>query len=141
MRTYKIGFAAKAASVGVDTIRYYEREGLLSRVPRTESGYRTYSDDDIERLRFIRKAKALGFSLEDIAELLHLQEGSGTRREVRQRAHNRIEDLDRKIRQLTAIRDALAALVGQCNGGGPVAGCPIIEGVHAVSLEPSAKEK
>lgn len=68
MLAHKIGFVAKAAAVGVDTVRYYEREGLLSRVTRTDSGYRAYSDADIERLRFIRKAKALGFSLQDIAD-------------------------------------------------------------------------
>ncbi len=140
MRLHKIGFAAKAAGVGVDTVRYYEREGLLSQVPRTASGYRAYSDEDIERLQFIRKAKALGFSLEDIAELLRLQEGHGTRQEVRQKARNRIEDLDRKIGQLTAIRDALTALERQCSGGGPVAGCPIIEGVHAISLNPTSEK-
>lgn len=135
MSAHTIGYAAKSAKVGVDTVRYYEREGLLSRASRTASGYRLYSDKDIERLRFIRQAKTLGFSLDDIAELLRLQDGKGSRAQVRVRAQNRIDDLDRKIRELSAIRDALASLMRQCSGNGPVAGCPIIEGVLAVPLQ------
>jgi DNA-binding transcriptional MerR regulator len=140
MPQHTIGFAAKAAGVGIDTVRYYEREGLLSRAQRTASGYRLYSASDVERLRFIRQAKALGFTLEDIAELLRLQDGGGRRDQVRARAKARIDDLDRKIRELSAIREALASLERQCCGSGPLAGCPIIEGVQAVSLK-SAPEK
>lgn len=140
MATHKIGYAAKAAGVSVDTVRYYEREGLLDDIARSESGYRSYLDKDIGRLCFIRKAKALGFTLEDIADLLQLQNGHGSREAVRQRARQRINDLDHKINQLTAIKDALTELERQCSGSGPVAGCPIIEGVYAISLE-SALEK
>lgn len=134
MPRHSIGYTAKAAGVGVDTVRYYERQGLLARATRTATGYRTYSEQDIERLRFIRQAKSLGFSLDDIAELLRLQDGGGRREQVRAKARQRIEDLDRKIRELTAIRDALSALERQCCGSGPFAGCPIIEGLRAVSL-------
>lgn len=129
-----IGAAAKAADVAIDTVRYYEREGLLASAARTASGYRVFAAADVERLRFIRKAKALGFTLSDIADLLRLQDGGGPRAEVRQRARNRIDDLSRKIAALTAIRDALVALEARCHGRGTVAGCPIIEGVQAVSL-------
>lgn len=134
MSKHTIGYTAKAAGVSIDTVRYYEREGLLSKAARTMSGYRIYTPADIERLQFIRKAKALGFTLEDIAELLRLQDGKGTRQQVRAKAKARVEDLNRKIREMTAIRDALAALEAQCCGSGPVASCPIIEGVRAVSL-------
>lgn len=134
MSAHTIGYAAKTAGVGVDTVRYYEREGLLSKAARTASGYRLYAEADVERLRFIRQAKALGFTLDDIAELLRLQDGRGTRPQVRARARQRIDDLDRKIRELSAIRDALVALEHRCRGSGAVAGCPIIEGVRAVSL-------
>ena len=134
MSRITIGGAAKTAGVSIDTVRYYERAGLLSRAQRTASGYRLFTDKDVERLRFIRQTKALGFTLEDIAELLRLQDGGGTRAKVRAKARHRIEDLDHKIRELTAIRDALVALERQCCGSGPVAGCPIIEGVQAVSL-------
>lgn len=135
MSTHTIGFTAKAAGVGVDTVRYYEREGLLSKAERTASGYRLYTPADIGRLQFIRKAKALGFTLDDITELLRLQDGGGQRDQVRAKARARIEDLNRKILDLTAIRDALAALEGRCHGRGTVAGCPIIQGVQAVSLD------
>jgi len=134
MSRITIGIAAKAAGVSVDTVRYYEHEGLLTQAQRTSSGYRTYGQAEVERLRFIRQAKSLGFTLEDIAELLRLQDGGGSRAKVRAKARDRIEDLDRKIRELSAIRDALVALEHQCCGSGPVAGCPIIEGVQAVSL-------
>ena len=96
--TITIGAAAKAAGVPIDTVRYYEREGLLSRAQRTASGYRLFGPADVERLRFIRQAKALGFTLEDITELLRLQDGGGARAQVRARARARIQELDRKIR-------------------------------------------
>jgi len=140
MGTCTIGRAAKAAGVGVDTVRYYEREGLLSPSKRTASGYRLFTDTDVERLRFIRKAKALGFTLNDVKELLRLQDGGGRRDQVRTRAHVRIEELDHRIRALIAIRDALASLERQCHGSGPVAGCPIIEGVRATPLESTDSE-
>ncbi len=134
MTAHKIGFAAKAAGVTVETVRYYEREGLLGTARRTDAGYRLYSDADVSRLQFIRKAKALGFTLDDIAELLQLQDGGGTKQQVRERVQHRLADLNEKIRQLTAIHDALATLEHQCSGCGPIAGCPIIEGVKAVHL-------
>lgn len=140
MTLLNIGAAAKAAGVKVDTVRYYERSGLLPAATRTAAGYRRYAQADVDRLRFVRQAKALGFTLEDIAELLRLQDGGGTRADVRARASSRVDDLDRKIRELTAIRNALSALEHRCQGRGSVAGCPIIEGVQAVSLS-SIKEK
>lgn len=136
MAWLNIGAAAKAAGVTVDTVRYYERSGLLPLATRTASGYRTYSRVDVDRLRFVRQAKALGFTLDDIAELLRLQDGGGDRAEVRATARARVDDLDRKICELTLIRDALTALERRCQGRGSVAGCPIIEGVQAVSLLP-----
>ena len=132
MTAHKIGFAAKAAGVTVETVRYYEREGLLGTARRTDAGYRLYSDADVSRLQFIRKAKALGFTLADIAE--PLQGGGGTKRQVRERVQHRLADLNERIRQLAAIHDALATLEHQCSGCGPIAGCPIIEGVKAVHL-------
>lgn len=132
--TTTIGAAAKAAGVAIDTVRYYEREGLLPAAGRSAGGYRLYGPADVERLRFIRQAKALGFTLGDIAGLLQLQDGGGSRQQVRETARARISELDRKIRELTSIRDSLVALERQCHGGGTIAGCPIIEGVQSVSL-------
>lgn len=126
-----IGKLAKQAGVGIDTVRFYERAGLLPRAQRSASGYRLYAVGDADRLRFIRRAKALGFSLEEIAELLQLNAGKGTRASVRRLAQRRLDDLSQKIHEMTAIRDALSHLVKRCSGDGPVAGCPIIEGVLA----------
>lgn len=134
MAKHTIGVAAKAAGVSVETIRFYERQQLLSDPVRSDSGYRLYSDSDIERLQFIRKAKTLGFTLEDIAELLQIQDGHGGQAQVRERARVRLEDIENRIKQLTVIRDALAQLEHQCTGCGPISSCPIIEGVKAISL-------
>ncbi len=131
MRTLTIGKAAKQANVGIDTVRFYEREGLLPEAQRTAGGYRLYSVDDVGRLRFIRRAKTLGFTLEEIAELLNLNAGKGNRAGVKHLAERRLADLDQKLRELSAIRDALATLVKRCSGQGPLKGCPIIEGVLA----------
>jgi MerR family copper efflux transcriptional regulator len=131
-----IGKLAKQANVGVDTIRYYERQGLLPRVQRAQSGYRLYSQDDADRLSFIRRAKSLGFSLEDIRELLRLDVATGDRADVKRLSKQRLASIELKIRELTAIRDALAALVTDCSGRGSINGCPIIEGVLAQSLHP-----
>lgn len=134
MAKHTIGIAAKAAGVTVETIRFYERQQLLSDPVRSESGYRLYSDTDVERLQFIRKAKTLGFTLEDIADLLQMQDAHGSQEQVRERARVRLEDIDLRIQQLTAIRDALAQLEHRCTGCGPISTCPIIEGVKAISL-------
>ena len=134
MQFITIGKLAKLAEVGVDTVRYYERQGLLPPASRSESGYRQYSRDDADRLRFIRRAKTLGFSLEDIAELLELHSPSGDRAEVKRVSQKRLASIEHKIRELTAIRDALASLVTRCSGHGSIDECPIIEGVLAQGL-------
>jgi len=122
-----IGRLAREAGVGMDTVRFYERSGLLPRPQRTASGYRLYEAASIERLRFVRRAKALGFSLADIGELLRLQAGRGSREQVKKLADRREADLERRIRELTGLRDALKALSRRCSGHGPLPGCPIIE--------------
>lgn len=129
MQGLTIGKLAREAGVGIDTVRFYERAGLLPRAPRTPGGYRLYALPDADRLRFIRRAKALGFSLEEIAELLTLNAGKGTRAAVKKLAQHRLDDLNRKLGEMTAIRDALARHVRHCSGAGPVRGCPIIEAV------------
>lgn len=128
-KSLSIGRLARAAGVGVDTVRFYERAGLMPQAPRTASGYRSYGPDAVARLRFIRRAKALGFALEEIAELLRLSEGKGGRAGVKALAERRLADLERRIRELSVFRDALAHYARQCSGHGAVAGCPIIEAV------------
>jgi MerR family copper efflux transcriptional regulator len=124
-----IGKAAAQAGISIDTVRFYERAGLLKKTMRTAAGYRLYQPDDVDRLRFIRRAKALGFSLEEIAELLALNDGVGERSAVRAIAERRLAELEQKIAELDRVRRTLAELVHACDGAGPVCGCPIIEAV------------
>jgi DNA-binding transcriptional MerR regulator len=127
-----IGRLARAADVGVDTVRFYERAGLMPAATRTASGYRAYAPADAERLCFIRRAKALGFSLGEIAELLRLAEGRGGRAGVKALAERRLRDLEQRIAELTVFRDTLAHYAHACSGHGSVEGCPIIEAVLAI---------
>jgi MerR family copper efflux transcriptional regulator len=127
--TLTIGRLAHAAEVGIDTVRFYERAGLLKKPQRTAAGYRLYAESDAGRLRFIRRAKALGFSLKEIAELLRLNDGRGRRGAVRALAERRLAEIERKLTQLSRMRETLRDLVHQCHGDGPLAGCPIIEAV------------
>ena len=129
MEKLTIGKLANAAGVGIDTVRFYERAGLLKEPHRTAAGYRLYAGSDVARLRFIRRAKALGFSLEEIAELLRLNDGGGRRGAVRALAAQRLAEIEQKLTELSRMRDTLRHLVHQCCGEGPLAGCPIIEAV------------
>lgn len=123
-----IGKVAAQAGVGIDTVRFYERGGLLRRPRRTAAGYRLYDNDDVARLRFIRRAKSLGFSLEEIAELLALNDGGGRRHSVREIAERRLVELKQRIDELKRVRHTLSHLVHECRtGDGPLAGCPIIQ--------------
>ncbi len=144
---HTIGKAARAASLSIDTVRFYERSGLLKPPPRTAGGYRLYRQDDIDRLRFIHRAKALGFTLEEIAQLLQLNDGKGRRRDVKAIAARRLEALDQKLAELTRIRHALAQRVHACDAEDPLAGCPIIaaligaESMDAASSTPAGKRR
>jgi Hg(II)-responsive transcriptional regulator len=129
MEKLTIGKLANAAGVGIDTVRFYERAGLLKEPHRTAAGYRLYAGSDVARLRFIRRAKALGFSLEEIAELLRLNDGGGRRGAVRALAAQRLAEIEQKLTELSRMRDTLRHLVHQCRGEGLLAGCPIIEAV------------
>ncbi len=122
-----IGRLAKTASVGVETIRFYEREGLMAAPERTASGYRLYPPAAAERLGFIRRAKALGFSLAEIRELLGLAEPSGDRAKVKALTEHKLAEIEQRIEELHRMRQALSELDRQCSGQGPVEGCPIIE--------------
>jgi DNA-binding transcriptional MerR regulator len=126
-----IGKLADAAGVGIDTVRFYERAGLMPAPPRTPSGYRLYGSEHVQRLRFIRRAKALGFALEEIAELLRLSAARGSRAGVKALAERRLADLERRIRELEVMRETLAHYAHACSGHGPLEGCPIVEAVLA----------
>jgi MerR family copper efflux transcriptional regulator len=124
-----IGKLARAAEVGVDTVRFYERAGLLKKPPRSASGYRLYDTADAGRLRFIRRAKALGFSLDEIVELLKLNDGGGRRSAVRVLAERRLAEIEQKLVDFGRMRDTLRGLIHKCHGEGSLEGCPIIESV------------
>jgi len=121
MRT--IGRLAHEGGVGVETIRYYQRRGLMKEPPR-EAGIRRYGEDDVRRLRFIRSAQTAGFTLEEIGELLEL-DAVDDRARARELAQNRIAALDARITEMQQARAALARLAEDCgrSGAGP---CPII---------------
>lgn len=119
-----IGGLARAAGVGVETVRYYQRRGLLPEPARPPGEIRRYGDEDLRRLRFIRRAQAAGFTLEQIGELLALDR-TDDRARVRKLAQTRVAALDEKIADLKEARDALAGLASDCarKRGGP---CPIL---------------
>ncbi|MCH7494042.1 heavy metal-responsive transcriptional regulator [bacterium] len=123
----RIGQVAAAAGVGVETLRYYERRGLLPNPPRTGSGYRAYGGGAVARVRFIRRAQDLGFTLAEIGDLLALRDDQDINcAHVRKRANSKIAQVDGKVRDLLAIRDRLVALVERCREG-ESSTCPIIE--------------
>ena len=131
METLTIGKVARLAGIGVETIRFYEREGLIEEPPRRESGYRQYPEDTVHRLRFIRRAKELGFTLKEIKELLALRiEPETTCEDIRRRAEAKIGDIEEKIRTLNKMKGALKKLTLACKGRGPVSACPILEAME-----------
>jgi len=131
METLTIGKVARLAEVGVETVRFYEREGLIEEPPRRESGYRQYPEDTVHRLRFIRRAKELGFTLKEIKELLALRiEPETTCEDIRRRAQAKIGDIEEKIRTLNKMKGALKKLTLACSGRGPVSACPILEAME-----------
>ncbi len=132
MRSMTIGQVARRASVGIETVRFYEREGLLEEPARRESGYRQYQEEAVSRLRFIRRAKELGFSLKEITELLALRvDPATTCSEVRTTAEAKIADVEEKIQALQRIKQALKKLTMACRGGGPISECPILEALES----------
>lgn len=127
MDRFTIGEVARQAQVAIDTVRYYERNHLLPEAPRRLSGYREYDQDDVKRLRFIRRAKYLGFTLAEIRELLSLSEDRERGvRGVKDRAQMRLAEVERRIRELQEIQQGLKRLIEACPGHGPIDRCPIL---------------
>ena len=127
MHSLRISQLAEQAGVGIDTVRYYERSGLLPEPPRRPSGYREYPLQSLQRLRFIRRAKALGFSLEQIAGLLELSDQRGDVAAVKRLAQQRLGEVEAKLLELQRIRDGLRGLVKACPGHGATEQCPILQ--------------
>ena len=125
MPTMTIGRLAREAGVNIDTIRYYERNGLVPKPVRRASGYREYEIADVRRLRFILRAKDLGFTLVEIAELLSLSADRDVRG-VKRRAEQRLEQVEHKIEELKRVRRGLKTLIDACPGHGDLEHCPIV---------------
>ena len=129
-----IGQLAKRGGVGIDTVRYYERNGLLAPRTRLASGYRRYSDLEVARLRFIRRAQALGFTLKEIKELLALSAQRDVGR-VKRSAQAKLVDVDERITALERMREGLAKLIAACPGHGRAADCPILKALTGEDLK------
>jgi MerR family copper efflux transcriptional regulator len=128
MKSVTIGHLAKQAGVNLETVRYYERRGLLPSPPRSASGYRLFPAEAARRLKFIRRAQELGFSLKEIRELLSLRVSRTTRSaDIRARAEAKVADIEAKIRSLELMKKTLRKLTRACDGCAPAAKCPILE--------------
>ena len=128
MEILTIGQVARRAGVGVETVRFYERQGLLEEPPRRASGYRQYPEQVVARLHFIKRAQRLGFSLKEISELLLLRVDSHTScEEVRQRTEAKIASVERKLVELQRMRQALLQVHSLCIGSGPTGRCPMLD--------------
>lgn len=126
-----IGQLARQSGVPIDTVRYYERQQLLPPPARSASGYRIYRADDVARLQFIRRAKALGFTLEEIADLLDISDRrDGEMAQVKRAAAEKLALIDARLRDMQHMRDALSQLVDACPGHGPLGQCPIIAALN-----------
>jgi MerR family copper efflux transcriptional regulator len=132
MHGLRTGEVAKQAGVNVETLRYYEREGLVAAPPRTVSGYRVFPEETVARIRFIRRAKAMGFSLREVGDLLSLRvDPVRSSAEVKARAEAKIADIEDKIRTLMRMKEALIGITTACNGCAPLHACPILQALDA----------
>lgn len=128
----KIGAVATRADVNIQTVRYYERRGLLAKPPRTESNYRLYSEDSVRRVRFVKRAQQLGFTLKEIKDLLALRLKPTSRSSaVKERATTKIADIEEKVRTLQRMKRALTKLTAACDGCGSTSECPILEALES----------
>src|SRR4030067_2083798 len=132
MGNLSIGQLAREAQVRVETVRYYERRGLMPEPPRRESGYRQYSEPDVTRIRFIKRAQTLGFTLKEILDLLSLRvDPKTTCGDVKRRAEVKIADMEEQIKALQRMKKGLTKVASTCRGRGPTSECPILESLSA----------
>ena len=136
MNSLRTAELARRGGVNLETIRYYERRGLLAKPPRTPAGYRTFDAEAVRRLRFIKQAQALGFSLKEVRELLALRLDARTScADVRSRAETKLADIEAKIRMLRTVKNALSKIVAACSGRGPISACPILDALDGLEPE------
>jgi DNA-binding transcriptional MerR regulator len=126
MTAMKIGEVAKLSGTGIETIRFYEREGLLPKPERRPSGYRLYGEATIGRLDYIRRAKELGFTLAEVRDLLELSSAASDCEHVRQRAEAKIADIEGRIRSLQQMRRSLGRIVERCRAKDSTEDCPLV---------------
>jgi len=131
-----ISSLAREAGVNVETVRYYERRGLIRQPRRPLSGWRRYDNAALRTIRFVKRAQQLGFTLEQIEDLLTLKKSTSERAcaRVRGRAQAKLEEIDDKIRDLMAMREVLAELASACPGSGPAQACPILDAIDATEV-------
>jgi len=128
-QTYKISDIAEQTALSADTLRYYEKIGLLKKVSRAPSGVRLYSDQDLSRIRFIQRAKTMNFSLDDIAKLLQMRENPGrAKKSVRQLTQDKLVEVEAHLKTLSTLQKELTLLVNLCTGSKQ--GCPIIDDIN-----------
>jgi Hg(II)-responsive transcriptional regulator len=125
MDSIGIGTLAKRAGVRIDTVRYYERNGLMAPRARLASGYRRYGEGELARLRFIRRAQALGFTLREVRELLAISNQRDVAK-VKRKAQAKLADVEQRIADLQRMRKGLSTLIDACPGHGRAADCPIL---------------
>ena len=131
VKTMTIGQLAKLSGVGVETIRFYERKGLLIEPKRRESGYRQFDSESLDRLNFIQRGKRLGFTLAEIQELLSLEVKPGTTKaDVKALARAKLADVEEKLQMLHQIQHTLKELIDRCDGRGAITHCPILESIR-----------
>ena len=135
-----IGKVAEAAEVNVETIRFYQRRGILAQPPKKLGGLRYYDETAIERVRFIKRAQSLGFSLEEVTALLELQK-SGTCAKTRDAAEQKLKIVEDRIRDLQRIQTTIKELIGQCGENAEDVSCPIIESLlHDGQATPASED-
>ncbi|MBC7598482.1 MAG: Hg(II)-responsive transcriptional regulator [Polaromonas sp.] len=125
-----IGELAVLAGVGVETVRFYQRKGLTPEPPRPAGAIRRYGAGDVERLRFVKSAQSLGFSLDEVAELLRLEDGAHCK-EASSLAESKLADIRGKLAELSRMEAALSGLVKACHAGRGKVSCPLIAAFHA----------
>lgn len=136
MNGLTIGRLAKQVGLGIETVRFYERQGLIEPPPRTDSNYRIYPEEEVARLKFIKRAKNLGFTLSEIKELIFIrQDPHATKADIKNRTLAKINDIQQKITDLKKIKTALEHLASSCDGHGSLEECPILEALDSDNNE------
>lgn len=138
-KPFTIGIVARRSGVGIETVRFYERKGLIDQPPRQSRKYREYPEDVVAQLQFIRRAKELGFTLSEIKELLLLHRDPATpAADVRHRVEAKVVAIDAKMRSLSRMKDALERMISSCRCHNGAAGCPLLEALSGEEPEEAA---